>query len=158
MNIWGVIVTFGWIPFVLGLFAFLPHRRAALVGFVAGWMFLPVFAFVIPGLPDYTKINVTSGGVLLGAAIFDFRRLVSLRPRWFDTPILLFCLSAFASGISNGLGVHEAVSALFARVMTWGVPYAVGRLYFDELPSMRELAIGILIGGLLYIPLCLWEA
>ncbi len=149
---------FGWIPVVLGLFAWLPGRRAALIGMVAGWMFVPVASYVVQGLPDFTKMNAVCGALLLGMAIFDFRRLISLRPCLVDLPIVLFCLSAFASAMSNGLGVHEGLSALLARAMAWGVPYTAGRLYFAELPHLRELAIGIFLGGLVYVPLCWWEA
>ncbi len=151
------IAMFGWIPLVLALFFFLPPRRAALIGFLAGWMFLPIAGYTITGLPDYTKMSATCGGVLLGITIFDFRRLISLRLRLVDIPIVLLCLCPFASAISNGMGVHEGLSALFDWVITWGVPYAVGRLYFDDLPELRELAIGIFCGGLVYVPLCLWE-
>ena len=56
------------------------------------------------GLPDYTKMSATCGGVLLGITIFDFRRLISLRLRLVDIPIVLLCLCPFASAISNGIG------------------------------------------------------
>ena len=148
---------FGWIPLVFALFRLLQPRRAALIGFLAGWMFLPVAGYTIAGLPDYTKVSAISGMVLLGAAIFDFRRLISVRIRLVDIPIVVFCLCPFASSISNGLGVHEGLSSVFDRIITWGVPYAIGRLYFDELSDLRELAIGFFLGGLVYVPLCLWE-
>ena len=151
------IAMFGWPALVLVLFFVLPPRRAALIGFVAGWMFLPIAAYVVRGLPDYTKMSAVCGGVLLGIAIFDLRSLVHLRPRLIDVPIVLLCLCPFASSISNGLGVHEGVSAMVDWGIVWGVPYLVGRLYFDKLPHLRELAIGIFAGGLLYAPLCLWE-
>jgi hypothetical protein len=151
------IAMFGWIPLVLALFVFLPARRAALAGVIAGWMFLPVAAYRIEGLPDYTKMSATCGVVLLAIAIFDFRRLISLRPRLVDLPVMLFCLSAFISAMTNGLGMHEGLSAMFDRGIVWGVPYAIGRLYFDRLPWLRELALGIFAGGLLYAPLCWWE-
>jgi hypothetical protein len=42
-------------------------------------------------------------------------------------------------------------------VVTWGIPFAIGRLYFDDLAGLRELATGIFLSGLLYVPLCLFE-
>ena len=72
-------------------------------------------------------------------------------------PILLFCLSPFASAIENRLGVHEGLSAVFAQCVAWGIPYMIGRSYFDDLPSLRELAIAILAGGAVYVPLSLFE-
>ena len=109
------IVMFGWIPLALALFYFLPPRRAALIGFLFAWMFLPIAGYPIQGLPDYTKALATSGGLLLAIAIFDFRRLISLRFRWVDAPILLFCLFPFASALRNDLGLHEGVAVIFGK-------------------------------------------
>ena len=151
------IAMFGWIPVVLALFLFLPPRRAALAGFLIGWMFVPYAHYDIKGFPDYTKTVATCGAVLLGVTIFDFRRLISLRPRLVDLPIALFCLSAFISALSNGLGLHEGLSAAFSRAFTWGVPYTIGRLYFDDFAGLRELTIGIFTAGLVYVPFCVFE-
>jgi hypothetical protein len=151
------IVMFGWIPLVLLLFARFPPRRAALIGFLAGWMFLPIAAYPIHGLPDYTKIFAVSAGVLLGIAIFDFRGLISVRPALADIPILLFCVSPFFSAISGGLGIHEGLSVVFNQALTWGIPWIVGVLYFRTLAGLRELAVGIFCAGLIYVPLCLFE-
>jgi O-antigen ligase len=152
------IAMFGWIPLVLVLFWRLPPRRAALVGFLLAWMFLPIAEFkIIHGLPPYTKMSATCGGVLLAIAIFDRRRLLGLRLKWADIPVMLFCLLPFVSSLLNGLGVHDGISAVFERTVTWGVPYAVGRLYFEDPAYLRELAMGMVCGGLLYVPFCLWE-
>jgi hypothetical protein len=151
------LVMFGWIPLVLLLFARFPPRRAALIGFLAGWMFLPVAAYRIQGLPDYTKTFAVGVAVLLGIAIFDFRGLVSVRPALADIPILLFCVSPFFSAISGGLGVHEGLSVVFNQALMWGIPWAAGVLYFRTLAGLRELAVGIFCAGLIYVPLCLFE-
>src|SRR5215831_14726201 len=126
------IAMFGWIPVVLVLFAILPHRRAAAAAFVIAWLFLPVVTYPIAGLPDYSKMTATCATPLLVICIFDFRRLLGLRPCWADAPILLFCLSPFASALRNGMGIHEGLSAIFAQSLSWGVPYAIGRCYFDD--------------------------
>src|SRR6266545_4824883 len=34
------------------------------------------------------------------------------------------------------------------------MPYLIGRIYFNDLESLRELAIAIFVGGLIYLPLC----
>src|SRR5579871_60463 len=126
------IAMFGWVPFVLLLFAFLPRRRATAAAFIAGWLFLPVVTYPIKGLPDYDKLAATCGAPLLAICLFDFRRLLRLRPCWADAPVVLFCLSPFASALENGLGIHEAVSAVFAQSLAWGVPYTAGRIYFHD--------------------------
>jgi hypothetical protein len=37
------------------------------------------------------------------------------------------------------------------------LPYVIGRVYFSDLEGMRDLAVGMFIGGLIYVPLCLLE-
>jgi O-antigen ligase len=151
------IVMFGWIPLILAAFRFLPARRAVLGGFLIGWLFLPIAQYPIAGLPDYTKLSAVCGVVLAGAALFDFRRFLALRPAWIDAPVLLFCLSPFASSISNDLGLHDGLSAVFAQALRWGAPYLLGRLYFSGVDPLGELACAIFGGALVYAPLVLVE-
>lgn len=151
------IVMFGWIPFVLYLFRWVPAQRAIVVSFVAAWLFLPQAAFPLPGLPDYTKMSATCYGVLLATILFDVKRFSSFRPGWLDLPMLVWCVCPLASSLTNGLGWYDGISAVFAQTATWGVPYYLGRLYLNDLDGLRKLAVGIFIGGLLYIPLCLLE-
>jgi len=39
----------------------------------------------------------------------------------------------------------------------WGLPYLFGRLYCSNLRGMGLLAFGVFLGGLIYIPFCLFE-
>ena len=151
------IVMFGWIPTVLLLFVNFPPRQAVIVSFIASWLFLPVVSFPLPGLPDYTKTSATTMGVLLGVVFFDARRLLAVRPRWFDLPILIWCLCPLASSLANGLGPYDGFSCALSQTISWGLPYLIGRLYLDDLNGMRALAVGLVVGGLIYAPLCLWE-
>lgn len=151
------IVLFGWIPLVVALFAMLPARRAVTAAFIVGWLFLPVAGYQLPGLLDYTKTTATSIGILLGAGVFDTGRLLRFRVRWIDAPMIAWCACPLASSLANGLGAYDGMATSFAALAMWGVPYFIGRLYFSELEGLRELAIGIMIGGLAYVPLCLLE-
>lgn len=148
---------FGWIPLVLYLFIRLPARQAVIVSFIGAWLFLPQADFVLPGLPNYTKITATCYGVLLATIIFDASRFGSFRLRWLDLPMLIWCLCPFLSSISNQLGGYDGVAAVLYQTITWGVPYYLGRLYLGNLIGLKKLAIGIFIGGLVYVPLCLFE-
>ncbi|MDY7107616.1 MAG: O-antigen ligase domain-containing protein [Planctomycetota bacterium] len=151
------IALYGWIVVVLMMFSILPPRRAVIASFLGAWLFLPQAQIPVPGLPDVTKITVTSFGVLLGAMLFDSGRLMRFRPSWVDIPIVAWCLSPMAASLTNGLGAYDGLSACLDQIAAWGVPYLMGRLYFNDLASLRDLAIGILIGGLIYVPLCLIE-
>jgi O-antigen ligase len=57
----------------------------------------------------------------------------------------------------NGLGAYEAGSSVLDKLLVWGVPYLLGRLYFAGVRSSRRLVEAIFVGGLIYVPLCLWE-
>ncbi|WP_406696203.1 tetratricopeptide repeat protein [Singulisphaera sp. Ch08] len=151
------LIMLAWIPVVLALFGRVGPMRAALIAPIAAWLFLPVVGFPLMGLPDYTKTTSTTMGLLLGMLIFDSARLLGLRPHWIDLPMLAWCLCPFASSVSNGLGVYDGLSGSVDQCMTWGLPYLVGKSYFGDLDGLRQLATGIIVGGLVYIPLCLWE-
>jgi hypothetical protein len=155
------LTMFGWIPVVLLLFMFLPARRAVIVAFLIAWLFLPMAGYKVRALPDYTKMTATVFGVLLAAAIFDTDRLLSFRPGWVDIPMFVFCCSPVVTSvlheIGGGNGIYDGASQLVTQFATWGLPYLIGRIYFNDLQSLRELAIGMLIGGVIYVPLCLIE-
>jgi len=146
-----------WTPLTICLFALLPPRRAVLASVIAGWMFLPVASYPVEGMPDYSKIAAIFISLLLGMLIFDSRRLFSLRFRRIDLPMLVWCMVPLASSLSNDLGIYDGLSGMLDRTIKWGLPYVAGRVYFNDLRGLRELAVGILLGALVYVPLCLYE-
>ena len=77
------------------MFAVLPARRAVVMAFVGGWLFLPVFGIDLKGIPPFSKVSASAYAVLLGAAAVRLRdRLLTFRPRWFDLPIFVWCFTA----------------------------------------------------------------
>ena len=143
---------------LLGAVAFykLPPRKAVLATFISGWLFLPNAGYDILAL--HSKPNIVSAGVLVWSAIFHSQLWLRLRLRLIDVPMLVWCcFCPLASSITNDLGNYDAVSALVYSVLLWGVPYLVGRLYFGSIEGLRELAIGVLMAGIVYVPFCLWE-
>jgi len=164
------ISLIGWLPIVLLMFLLLPPRRAVVVAFITAWLFLPVpvpESLRVQGLPDLDKMTATCIAVLMGTLLFDHKRLLSLRARWYDLPILIWCLCPIASSLANtgaaelhtGIGnpLYDGLAEALRQTVTWGLPYMIGRMYFNNLAALRELAVGIFIGGLIYIPLCLFE-
>ncbi|MCZ6835629.1 MAG: O-antigen ligase domain-containing protein [Planctomycetota bacterium] len=148
---------FSWIPLVLILFLVTTPRRAVIIAFIGAWLFLPMYGYKLPGLPDYTKVSATIYGAMLGVILFDAGRLMTFRPSLFDIPMLVWCLCPFVSAPLNGYELYDGMSLSVEQVIAWGLPYFIGRLYFSDLEGLRELAIGIFIGGLIYMPLCLYE-
>jgi len=164
------LVLLMWIPVVIYLFVLLTPRRAVLASFIVGWLFLPVPMRSVPesaffhfqGLPNLDKATVTSLAVLLCVAIFDYKRLANFRYHWLDVPVTLLCLVPLASSLANAeptnqLGLYDGISESFGKFITWGLPYLIGRMYFTDVAGMRDLAIGVFLGGFIYIPVVWWE-
>jgi hypothetical protein len=103
-------------------------------------------------------MSATCYGVLLATLMFDAGRITSFKPRWLDLPMLIWCFCPFASSMANGLGAYDGFSASLDQTVTWGVPYFLGRIYLNNLVGVRQLAVGVFVGGLSYVPLCLIES
>lgn len=146
-----------WVPAVILLFITLPPRQAVIAAFLGGWMFLPLMTVQFQGFPDLSKVSITTATVLLSVAAFDGARLFSFRPRWFDLPMLVWIIVPFIASVLNDRGMYDGASRMLTAILYWGIPYFIGRLYFTDLIAIRELAIGLFIAGLIYLPLCLWE-
>lgn len=152
------LLMLAWVPLSLVLFMVLRPRHAVLTSYIGAWLFLsPKAGIVINILPDLSKITVSSFAVVLGVMLFDAPRLFTFKPRWFDLPMLAWCLAPFMSSIINGLGYWDGLSAVLENLALFGVPYFVGRVYFNDWEGFRELAIAIFLGGVVYVPLCLFE-
>jgi len=151
------IVAFGWVFVALALFIILPKRRAVLMSMIGGWLFLPIATFQLPLIPDYDKFTAVCGTTFIAAAVTDGGRILSIRPRWYDFAIIVWVIVPFASSISNNLGPYDGLSAALTHLIRFGLPYWLGRVYFNDREGVRELLIGLIIGGMVYAPLCLIE-
>ena len=157
MTLFALIALFGWIPFVVVLFAIMPIRHAAAAAVVGAWLLLPPINLAIPGLPDFNKNSAAAIGVVLGTILFGSNLVLRLRLRWFDLPMLLWCCTVIGTSLQNGLGLYDGLSSSLGRVFLWGLPYLAGRLYFSNLEGLRVFTVAIIIGGLSYVLPCLWE-
>ncbi len=146
-------------PLVVGfLFVRYPNQRAVIVSFVIAWLFLPHrTAFMFLGLPDYQRVSATCYSIFLATFIFDSQRFQSFKFGWLDIPMLIWCFCPFPSSLVNGLGAYDGVSQTLTQVVAWGFPYYLGRIYLNNLAGLRQMAIAIFTGGLIYIPLCFFE-
>ena len=140
------------------MFLVLHPRRALLVCWVGGFLFLPQgYAIELRGLPDYDRWTALGYGTMMAVVTLDTKRLLTIKISIWDLPILVFILTPVLTGLSNGLGLYEGCSFAFSRLVQWGIPYFLGRIYFRDANSLKELAVAIFIGGLIYVPLCLFE-
>jgi hypothetical protein len=157
MTILADLVMIAFIPAALVLFMIMPARRAVLATLLVGTLLLPMATYSIQGVPSYSKFSATSLALLLGVFIFDSGRVAGFRPHILDLPMLVWCVSPFGSSLTNDLGVYDGISAAAEQVLIWGAPYFIARLYFGDREGLRELALAIVVGGLIYMPLCLYE-
>lgn len=150
------LFLFGWIPLVLYLFNRFPPQRAIIISFVVGFLFLPQVAKypIVSGIPPYDKMSAISYSVLLATIIFVPERFNSFKPGWLDLPMLIWSLCPIAAQLNNE---RSPISPTTLQIITWGVPYFLGRIYLTDLAGLRQLAVGIFAGGIIYAPLCLLE-
>ena len=122
---------YAWLPIVVFLFRWLPARRAVLIAFLGGFLFLPQHFYQVPILPNYERITATCYGIVIGIVLFDIDRLRNFRLGWIDLPMVIWCLCPFATSISNDLGAYDGFLATLEAIAGWGMPYIIGRMYFD---------------------------
>ncbi|MBF0119513.1 MAG: O-antigen ligase domain-containing protein [Desulfobacterales bacterium] len=158
MSAFADIVMFAWIPIVLFIFTKFKPDEAAIIAFLGAWMFLPMAKYPIPGMPDYTKMSATCYGIFLSSMVFDSQRLANLKIKASDSAIIIFCMAPLFSSLANGLGLYDGIASLLQQTAKWGFPYLIGRMYFGTLEGLRNYAIGIIAGGLVYTPFCLYES
>jgi hypothetical protein len=161
----------GWLGVAWLLFRRLPAHVAVLIVVVAGVLFLPELhatgrtADTPSALPlpvvKFSKSNTIGYALLLGSLVFDRRRWATVYPRWFDVPMALWCAAPLLATIVNGLGpyggLYESATVTLNQLLVWGVPYWFGRLYFGSRDGLQALAAAVMLGGLAYVPLCLFE-
>src|SRR4051812_43719897 len=158
-NLLTAIVLAGWPLIAIALFAFLPARRALVLGFVIGWLFLPSGYYFNTPLVRFDKHAATSLGALIGVLMLDTPQLLSYRPKWLDLPMLLWCFAPFPAAITSGyLTPYDGLAGAATTFTIWGIPYLLGRVYLNDLVGLRGLAVWIFIAGLIYVPFCLYEA
>jgi hypothetical protein len=154
------IALFGWL--LLTIIFFIgrkqPHH-AILLSVIGGVLFLPMATFDhIPGLPPFGKAAAISIGLILGGRISGHRQAANFHWNRYDLPMLIWCLFCpFATSFANDLGWYNGLSVFWKNLMLFGIPYLAGRVYFDSTDKLRDLCYGLLIGGLIYLPLCLYE-
>ena len=151
------LTMFGWILSGLVLCPWLGVRRGIAAVVVLGWLLLPMAAYRIDLFPAYDKLFSIALAATLALVVYDSPRLAMFRPGLIDLPMFLFCASPMATSIATGLGPYDGYTVICMRLLTWGFPYLIGRITFGTLEGMRDLALWIVIGGLVYAPLCLFE-
>ena len=157
MNYLAPLALFGWVPLTILLFLNLKPHHAAIVSIIGGTLFLPMAVYNFHGLPSFSKGTVIAIGLILGGRISGQRRMADFRWSHYDLPMLIWCLCPLATSLSNNLGWYDGLSGIWENISIWGIPYLAGRFYINSVDKLRDLCIAIVVGGLIYMPLCLYE-
>jgi hypothetical protein len=166
-----LVALFAWVPIGLWFFRRYPIRVALLINFVGGWAVLPAANYVDSGIAfpywilgtslesDYfiTKATILGFTGLLGVFIFDRLRFKRFRLTVWDLPMGMWLLAPWFSAIANPDTSDGVLLPELYQFLAWGAPYLIGRLYFTDTQSLRMAARAFVIGGLAYIPLCIFE-
>jgi hypothetical protein len=160
-----------WIPVSQFFFWRYPMRVAMLINFLGGWALLPSAAFVpspdqfpywilgtcLPSNHFFTKATVTGMSGLLGILLFNRRSFARFQLSIWDLPMLAWCIVPIFSAVANEQSIGVSLSGGLYQLLSWGVPYLVGRLYFSDTASLLLAAKALVIAGLAYVPICLVE-
>lgn len=155
----------GWVVVMVGAFPSFRPRRGVLVTVLLGMLFLPELReeFAL-GPFHFGKYHAISYAALLGALLFDSEHLLAGRPRLIDVPMILWCLCPIPSVLTNdpppdgSAALRDALAQTWGQIVTFGVPYLLGRVYFSDREGVRDLALGVVVAAAVYVPLCLFEA
>lgn len=132
--------------------------RGIVLTVAAGWLTLsPIVGINIPGLPKLTKDFAVSYAIAIGTLAFKGSYLSRFRFSILDFFVILAVITPFLSAVLNGLGAWDGCSEMYGRFFIWGVPYFAGRCFVHNLDDVNSCAVGILIAGLIAVPLCLIE-
>jgi hypothetical protein len=165
------VALLAWIPVSLLVFRRFPVRIAVLINFVGGWAVLPAANYVSSGnaFPywiigtslesDYffTKATVIGFTGILGIFVFDRESYKRFRLTVWDLAMGMWLISPLLSAIANPDNFGEGCAGEIYQLLAWGSPYLIGRLYFTDIQSLRLAAKAFVIGGLAYIPFCVFE-
>ncbi|MCI5179110.1 MAG: O-antigen ligase domain-containing protein [Candidatus Electrothrix sp. AW3_4] len=151
------IALFGWIPFTVVCFSRMDGHKAVLISYIGAVLFLPCSGYNLPGIPGFGKTTAAGLGVLLGMSLYDNEKLSQFRIQLYDLPVLVWTLCPVPTSLTNQLGLYDGLSGVWSQFFSWGLPYFAGRLYFADQEKLTDLAKGFVIGGIIYVPLCLYE-
>lgn len=152
-------MAFGWILVAIVAYRKMDPADASILVVVGGVLFLPMYSFEIPRLPEYDKIAAISMSLLVGQLLGGARAPGPGARSKLDIPMIIWCsLAPVATSLSNGLGLYDGVSNMVRNILAWGVFYWTGRRFFGDAVSLRKLVKAIVVGGLLYLPLIAFEA
>ena len=170
-NFFAYIMLLLFVPLALAAFGTMRPALAAVVLVVFGEMFLPeATSFNPPIFPEIAKDQMIYIGVLLGAVIYALPMLLKARPGTSVEVLALVLMAACVPGVLNnqqplvygplvipGTTNSDIPTVLVFDLLSWFVPFFVGRALLRDGRDLRTLMRVLMVGALIYSALCLVE-
>ena len=139
------------------LFLFWKPQTAVFWTYLLSWLYLPLVEIDFPGVPNYGKFSASNLIILPCIAIFDTGRLARWRMSWVDLAVICWIASPFFSSMANNLGAYNGLSGAVTHLLTYGIPFVVGKLYLSDVVGYQGFARALIIAAAYYTPLMLVE-
>ena len=150
-----------WPLLVVLMFRTCGPRRAVLLAVIGGFLLLPPaqLKLHLPGFDfPLDKWNVNGVAMLAGCLLFGRRSPLPGRLHWVDLPIAAWYLAPLIGLVTGVTGAAADIGDLMiGRGLGWVVPYALARLYFSDRDGPSDVAFALVLGGLVYVPICIYE-
>jgi hypothetical protein len=170
-NILASVALLGFIPFAIVVFSRLPRATAAAFVVLSGSLFLPEYlAFNLPAVPPLDKEGITYLGALAGGIAYHSRKLAIARPgAGFEMVFLLIVCANVGTVLVNGgavyderrwepgLDFYDVISQSAQALLSFALPFFVGRALFSGRDDLRALLVMIAVAGVVYTGLILVE-
>jgi hypothetical protein len=168
-----VAVVALWIVVAGAVYAAAPRRYAFWVVAIGGWILLPAanyntvldperfpYWIVGSGLPSdllWTKAWIAPAIALAASILFEFSRWRRLRPRWYDIPLVLFCLWPAGQGLLIDQPDPAPWVGTLYLVGAWGLPWLAGRLFLRDHEDVRAFAEVFAVSTATLLPFAIFE-
>lgn len=160
LNVLGFLVLYGWILLCVIFFSTYKPQKAIILSVFVGYLFLPAASIPVnlPGIAEFTKRTSISFGIIIGSFFIKRADREQLCFTGLDWVVIAWCgIVPFLSSMSNGLGIKDAFSSSIDRILNWGTFFWFGRKYFGSPDALKQVSRAVIILGLVYSLLCLFE-
>lgn len=163
-NAFVMIALVAFVPLAFVVFRLLPVQVAALALLIGGEMFLPADGAIdLPGLPSMAKDMLVYTTVFLCLLLYRPQQLLAARP---GTSLELLGVLMALGGVATVLGntdalrygpvdvqamvPSEAPTSMIADLLTYAVPFLLGRMLHRDARDLRRLLTALTIAGVVY--------
>lgn len=168
-----ILAMAAFLPFAIFVAKRLPRAVAVSVVVIAGSIFLPEGAVLIdlPIVPAIEKERVTFLSALIVVLAFFRKDFAAARPAFgLEAVFLLIFVAYLFTTAQNrlpvvnygttfeGLGIYWILARSIDDLLTFILPFVVGRTMFRSEADLRALAYVLVGAGLIYVPLIIIEA